>query len=183
MRKLVIIIASVVIFAAFAGCLGGGDEEKKEKPTELALKQGTIQEISGWIDDDGNEHASGTFPLPLNDSNIVSIEITVMVEDSNSENAETDQGSDPDSITVTAAGGNNTETMEGITPFSAKFEFTALGGEEPTNFLDGAWSVQIDAALGGGKPRFFFGFIIWIDQGVAYTISGQYTFLVEETPM
>jgi hypothetical protein len=172
----------VVILAAFAGCLGGGDDKKESKPPELTLKQETIQEISGWIEDDGNEHAAQNFPLPLNNSNIVSIEITVMVEDSDGAHAETDQGSDPDQVTVTVAGGNNSEVKDGITPFSAIFEFTAEGGQETTNFLDGAWSVQIDAALGGGKPRFFFGFIIWIDQGVAYTIGGQYTYLVEEIP-
>jgi hypothetical protein len=172
-----------VILAAFAGCLGGGDEEKKQKPPEFTLRQGTIQDLSGWIDDDGNEHAAGNFPLPLNNSNIVSIKITVKVEDSDGEHAETDQGSDPDSITVTAAGGNNTETKDGITPFSAMFEFSAEGGQETTNFLDGGWSVRIDAALGGGKPRFIFGFIIWIDQGVAYTIGGEYTYLVEEVSM
>jgi hypothetical protein len=183
MRKLVIIIASVLILAAFAGCLGEGDKEKKQKPPEMTLKQGTIQEMSGWIQEDGNEHAAQDFPLSLNNSNIVSIEITVMVEDSDGEHAETDQGSDPDSISVTVAGGNNTETKDGITPFSAIFEFTVQGGQEATDFLDGAWSVHIDAALGGGKPRFFFGFIIWIDQGVAYTISGQYTYLVEEASM
>lgn len=183
MRKWVIAIACVVILAAFAGCLGGGDEGKKEKPPELTLKQGTIQEISGWIDDDGNDHASGNFPLPLNDSNIVSIQITVNVEDSNPEHAETDQGSDPDQITVTVAGGNSTETKDGMTPFTATFEFSAEGGQEATTFLDGGWAVQIDATLGGGKPRFIFGFIIWIDQGIAYTISGQYTYLVEEVSM
>ncbi len=183
MRKWVIIIVSVVILAAFAGCLGGGDKEKKEKPPELVMKQGTITEMSGWIDDDGNEHAAGNFALPLNNSNIVSIEINVMVEDSNAEHAETDQGSDPDQITVTVSGGNNSQTMDGITPFSVKFEFTAEGTQDIINYLDGSWNVQIDAALGGGKPRFIFGFIVWIDQGIAYTINGQYTYLVEEVTM
>jgi hypothetical protein len=164
---------------SLAGCLGGGDEEKKDKPPELVLKSGTLEQLSGWIQGDGSG-ASQAIPINLNNTNIVSVILKVNVEDSNSENAETDQGSDPDEVSITVSGDNFTETQDGTTPMSLNTDFRAQSGSEEITYLSQAWTVNIDATLHGGKPVYFFGFIVYVDQGVAYTIDGEYTYMVEE---
>jgi hypothetical protein len=176
MRKWALLVVTIVVFTAFAGCLGGEAEPENKEPVKMQ-KNGMIEKQEGWIEDDGNEHAYSEISIPVNDSNLIRVKISVRVEDSDAAHSETDQGSDPDNVIVTVSNGNATETQEGPTPFSYSFEFKVLGGAETTEYLAQGWSVTIDAALGGGKPRFVFGFIIWVDQGVAYSIDGDYTYL------
>jgi hypothetical protein len=180
MRKWVLLIAITITMAAFAGCLGGGSEGPKENPTGLVLKHGTVETMSGWINEDGNEHASQSFPITLNDTNIVSVKFTISVEDSDPEHSETDEGSNSDDITVTITGNNETETKQGPTPLSATIEFKSPQGLETPVYLSSSWNIQIDAELGGGKPMFIFGRIVYIDQGIAYKISGDYSYMAEE---
>jgi hypothetical protein len=177
---MVLLIIMIVILAAFAGCLGGEAEEKKAKTPTLVQKHAKNPTLSGWIDHDGNQHASGSIGVNLNETNIVQVKFTVKVEDSDADHSETDQGSDPDDVTVTISGGNFSEKKTGITPFSTQLDFGAPGGTETPQYLDSGWTVQIDSNLGGGKPVYFFGFIVYVDQGVAYTIDADYTYMAPE---
>ncbi len=179
MQKWVLLIVTILIMGSLAGCLGGGDEEKKDKPPELILKSGTMEQLSGWIQGDGST-ATQAVPINLNNTNIVSVAFKVSVEDSNAENAETDQGSDPDDVSITISGGNFTETQDGKTPLALNTDFRAQGGSEEITYLSQAWTINIEATLNGGKPAYFFGFLVYNDQGIAYTIDGEYTYMVEE---
>ncbi len=182
MRKWALLVVTVLIMGALAGCLSGEAEEKKEKTPELVVKHDTIPQLTGWIDDDGNGNtANGQVSVSLNNTNIISVKFTIKVEDSNTEHSETDQGSDPDDITLTITGGNSTETKEGMTPMNANVEIKTTGGSEAQEYLGQSWTIQIDAELGGEKPAYFFGLLVWDDQGVAYTIDAQYSYLAEET--
>ncbi len=180
MRKWVLLMVTIVIMTAFAGCLGGEAENKGNSQPELVLKQGTIPQQSGWIDTDGNRHAHGEFTINLNDTNIVSVNIKLSVEDSDAAHAETDEGSDPDDVIVTVGQGNNSEEKTGMTPFNQQFDIGAPKTEEKTDYLGESWTIVIDAALGGEKPAYFFGLIVWEDQGVAYTIDGSYSYMASE---
>jgi len=180
MRKWVLLMAVVVSMAALAGCLGGDDEAEGEETPELVQKHGTIMPMSGWIDDDGNEHASASIGINLNNTNIVQVKFSVTIDDSDPEHSETDQGSDPDQVTVVAMGGNETNDISGATPYKRDFEFKAKAGPQGSEYLAQSWTINIDAELGGGKPTYFFGFIVYIDQGVAYTIEGEYTYMAPE---
>lgn len=179
MRKWVLIIVTILIMGSLAGCLGGEDEEKKEKAPELVLKHGTIEQLSDWISGDGGT-ATKSIPINLNNTNIVSVAFKVSVEDSNADNAETDQGSDPDDVSITISGDNFTETQDGMTPLALNTDFRAQGGSEEITYLSQAWTINIEATLNGGKPAYLFGFLVYNDQGVAYTIDGEYTYMVEE---
>ncbi len=181
MHKWVLLIAVTVIMAALAGCLGDEGGSEGEEAPELVQKHGTIEPQSGWIDDDGNGNsANGQYTVNLNNTNIIIVTISVVIEDSDAEHQETDQGSDPDEVTVTVSGGNETNELRGTTPFRREFEFKAKAGPEGGDYLAQSWTITIDAALGGGKPAYFFGFIVWEDQGVAYTIEGEYTYMAPE---
>jgi hypothetical protein len=182
MRKLVLVIAVIIVMAAFAGCLGGEAEKKKSNTPVLVPKNAKSPTQSGWIDDDGNEHASAPITVGLNDTNIVHVKFTIRVDDSDPAHSDSDEGSNPDDVTVTISSGNDTEKKGGPTPFSATIEFNAPGGTEAPEYLDQSWTVQIDADLGGGKPMYFFGLIVWIDQGIAYTVDCEYSYMaLEET--
>jgi hypothetical protein len=182
MRKWILIIALILIMASLAGCLGGeGDDDTK--PPVLVQKKGTIPQQSGWIENGGNEHAHGEFTININDTNVIHIKITVRVEDSNPENQETDEGSDPDDVTVTINADNTSEEQNGMTPFSREWKFSApqsMEDDEEPVYLSQSVGIVIDAELGGGKPMFLFGFIIYIDQGIQYTIEGEYTYMAVE---
>jgi hypothetical protein len=182
MRKLVLVIAVVIVMAAFAGCLGGEAEKKKENPPVLVPKNVQSPSQSGWIDNDGNDHASAPITFALNDTNIVNVKFTIKVDDSDQANSETDEGSNPDDVIVSISSGNDTEKKSGPTPLSATIEFTAPGGTEAPEYLDQSWTVQIDAELNGGKP-IFLGFVwVYVDQGVAYKVDCEYTYMaLEET--
>jgi hypothetical protein len=77
-------------------------------------------------------------------------------------------------------GGNETSELTGSTPFRRDFEFKSLAGPDGSEYLGQSWTVNIDATLGGGKPTYFFGFIVYIDQGVSYTIEGEYSYMAPE---
>lgn len=180
MRKWVLLIATILVMGALAGCLGGEAENKKDKAPELTMKRGTIETQEGWLQA-SDEVVSAAITLNLNDTNIVSVTIKISIEDSNAENAQTDQGSDPDDVTVTISGGNETTEQQGVTPFSFNADFRAAGGDgEDAVYLGQSWNIQVNADCNGGKPVYFFGFIVYLDQGVAYTLEGEYSYMAEE---
>lgn len=187
MRRWVLLVVTVSILATFSGCLAGDDGGKKEKPPEMVLKQGTIQQITGWAESNWADSSNEPFiadidiPIVLNHSNFIKVEFTINVEDSDTQHAESDQGSDPDEVVITASGGNiTTEEKRGTTPASIKIEASAQKMGDDMSFLSGTWNIHLHADCYGGKPMFLFGFIVYKDQGVAYTIDGQFSYMVEE---
>jgi hypothetical protein len=187
MRRLVLLVATVSILATFSGCLAGDDGGKKEKPPEMVLKQGNIQQISAWAESNWADSSNEPFivdidiPITLNHSNFVSVEFTILVEDSDSQHAESDQGSDPDEVVVTASGGNiTTEEQRGTTPASIKIEARAQKTGDEMSYLSGNWNIHLHADCYGGKPMYLFGLIVYKDQGLVYTIAGQFSYMVEE---
>ncbi len=176
---------------AFAGCLGGEAEEKKDESPQLVQQQSTILQIKGWAESNWEDQGSGPWivdlpiPVNVNDSNIIQITFTIKVEDSDADHAESDQGSDPDSVTVSASGGANVTTDEskGMTPTTLTLEAKAQMIDEQWNYLPQSWTIQLSAECNGGK-MFKIGPIpiptrTYKDQGVAYTIDGQYTYMAE----
>ena len=185
MRKRVILITILLVAVAFAGCLGSG-EEKKESP-ELIQKHGTIQQMSGWAESNWASNDNQPFiadidiGVMLNHTNIIQVKFTMRVEDSDPQHAETDEGSDPDEITITVTGNNVTsDEKKGITPATIAIEIkaTAQGGE--MSYLGQSWNIHLHAECYGGKPRFVLGFIIYKDQGVAWSLEGEYKYMAEE---
>ena len=63
-----------------------------------------------------SEQAEETIPIDFGVQNVVKVEFTITVKDSDGEHAETDEGSDPDEITVKITWGNTTEKMKMVTP-------------------------------------------------------------------
>jgi hypothetical protein len=186
-RKRVILIAILLVAVAFAGCLGSGEDDKKESAPELVAKHGTIQRMSGWAESNWADSSNEPFivdvdiGLTLNHSNVVQVQFTLKVEDSDPAHSESDQGSDPDDVTVTASGGNTTtDEKKGTTPATINIEVKTVATANEAVYLSQNWVVHLHADCYGGKPMYFFGFIVYKDQGVAWTLEGEYTYMAEE---
>ena len=187
MRKRVILIAILLVAVAFAGCLGSGEDDKKEKPPELVQKHGTIQKMTGWAESNWADSSNEPFIVDidigvmLNHTNIVQIKFKMRVEDSDPAHTESDEGSDPDEVIVTAMGGNiTTDEKKGVTPANIQIDAkaTAQGGEP--SYLSPSWTIHLHGDCYGGKPMYIFGFIVYKDQGVAWSLEGEYTYMAEE---
>jgi hypothetical protein len=190
-HKRVILIVILLVAIAFAGCLGSGEENKKEEPPKLVQKHGTMLQMSGWAESnwaDTNEQpwlADIDIGLTLNHTNIIQVKFKMRIEDSDSAHTETDQGSDPDDVTATANGGNVTsDVARGTTPATLNIEVKATATSGETDYLSQSWVVHLHADCNGGKQYKIGPIPIpgmqYKDQGVAWTLDGEYTYMAEE---
>jgi hypothetical protein len=184
MQKMIAIIV-MIILVAFIGCIGESDGGNDK--TRLIQKNGTLQQITGWAEsnwnetDDSNVIANLSIPININHNNITTLKFSIEIEDSDTEHDETDQGSNPDIITIIISGENQTETQKGVTPLTYSSEFSSTGESQEISYLSQDWHIQINADCSGGKPKSgSLSFSTHKDHGFAYTINGEYTYTVEE---
>ena len=188
----ILVMLIVIIGMVSAGCSDdGGGGKKSTTPEELQTASGTIPSVSGWIaspegSGDETEHTETvTLTGPA-----TAFTVTVSIKDSDAEHAETDEGSDPDSAKVKVfdeTGQSQTQSI--VSGSSYTFKFPKAGGgnatevdeESGTPMMGQMWTIQIKGEqFGSGKPAYFFGFIIWIDQGLAWELSGSYQYVTSE---
>lgn len=187
MHKRVIIITILIVAVAFSGCLGGGEDDDGGSTPELVQKHGTVQRMTGWAESGWANDDSEPYELDqdigvvLNHTNIVQVKFVLKVEDSDSAHSESDEGSDPDEVTVTISGGNvTTDEKRGVTPATLTIEVKAMTQGAEGGYLGQNWVIHLHADCYGGKPRYFLGFIVWKDQGVYWTLEGEYTYMAED---
>ncbi|MDG6221005.1 MAG: hypothetical protein QCI38_06105, partial [Candidatus Thermoplasmatota archaeon] len=174
-----LLIVAMLLTVFSAGCLGGGEEETKDGPKEpnLVAVQGSIPEVAGWAQVEGESKASVAIPISITGDKVTRVVFTINAQDSDAANSETDEGSEPDKITVTIMWGNVSEKHGPMnTPASFNIELKAPAGE----YLPNSGTVTIDGVLGSGKPVYFFGRIVYVDQGFAYQLNTEYTVMQEE---
>jgi hypothetical protein len=184
MQKLVPIIV-VIMLVSFIGCIGesyGGSDK-----TRLAQKNDTLQQISGWVEsnwnetDDSNVFANLSIPININHINITNIKFFIEIDDSDSQHAETDQGSSPDVVTIIISGDNLTETQRGLTPHTDSTEFSSTNESQEISYLSQDWHIQINVDCNGGKPKSSsLSSSTYKDHGFTYSINGEFTYTVEE---
>jgi hypothetical protein len=179
-RIIIGLILIILLVAAGAGCTENKSEEKKGPKYDEV--DGEPFSESGWIDDDGNERAIATIPLGINASEMVtSITVKMRFEDSDPAHSETDDGSDPDEVTIQLSNGvMESESANGMTPCTLEVTMAPNSTDGEEEGMTGSWEISVDGVCNGNKPRFLFGFIIWIDQGIAYNLDVSYTFLEEK---
>ena len=184
------VVAIVMIVAAFAGC---SEESSPDGPPPADTMSGAIDPVNGWVQQDGGgtpSSASTIILVDINATNLKTIEFIIRIEDSNPDNSETDEGSDPDDITVyVTSQGVETAPMTGTTPFNTNIIPSlpnATEGEDGPEYFSNEWDIHISAVCNGGKnPKGPGGivpipFLQYIDQGVAYTYEAKFTY--EEFP-
>jgi hypothetical protein len=186
-KMIVLVVAIIMIVAAFAGC----SEEKSRASTPKGdVVSGTMEPESGWVASSGDSEpwvASAMIPISINSTNVLSIEVSINIEDSDSAHSETDEGGDPDEIEVyLTSQGIETEPVTGTTPFSTKITPTlptnASEGDEASKYFSNEWEINIRALCYSGKNPTGPGgivpiiFLQYIDQGVAYTYDVKFTY-------
>ncbi len=156
------------------------DEEKNEtedensssgsNATSSIYNEVTLPPRNGWMDDEDPHHEED---YQLEHPNICNIKFRIFINDSDQWHEETDEGSDPDTVKVYVEAGECAKSKEGETPFymEASWEY---------NFLPNNWTVTIQGIqFGGGKPVYTqAGFIVYVDQGVAWEIYADYVHYV-----
>ncbi|MCK4718909.1 MAG: hypothetical protein KAT70_09590 [Thermoplasmata archaeon] len=187
------IVAMLFIAVTSAGCLGGDDDSgPDDSQPKIEVSSGIVPPKSGWIaspvavdsDTVEQEHTENfTTPGP-----VVSMSVTVRIEDSDAAHMETDDGSDPDTAKVTVSDGGNGSMSQSISTSTGTytFEFGVAGGEEAAFCKN--WVVEIKGVeFGGGKDAGgvgpFPGLIIgttYYDQGLAWSIEAKYTYVASE---
>ena len=186
MKKKAIIIVAILVLACF-GFMGCSDKSPggSSEPTEV---DGEMPSDSGWIDSSGGGDPSqvdSVINVNINHTTVVSAEFVITIEDSDSAHSDTDEGGEPDEVTVYVSGASGeSERVSGTTPFTQ----TITAPTANTTSEDGAegigpdWKVHIQAACNSGKnPKGPGGivpipFLVYIDQGVAYTLEVTYTY-------
>ncbi len=187
MNKKILIILSIliIIIAGFTGCFEAKTTKKKSGPSYKETP-GEYPSESGWLDsdmsDNSPQHLDTSLPLDINiTTKITVISIMMRFEDSDSAHSESDQGSDPDEVTITLSNGNNETTpATGETPCNLEVQMNIT---EDGQFITGDWQVNVVATCNGGKPYTliprpgYIAPIVYKDQGIAYTLDTSYTFL------
>ncbi len=155
----------------------GGDEtnETDDEPGELRAINASLPEKSGWIDSDEGE-VEHTEPVNFNEGTLIEITFYIHVEDSDEDHSETDEGSDPDTISASATDEVNYLKDTAQTP--GDIILTIKAEDLDTPYLNQFWNVTIwGEDFGGGKPAYFLGFIVWVDQGAAWTLNVNYIYM------
>jgi hypothetical protein len=148
------------------------DDNTEEKEEGVVYNEASLPPRSGWIDSEDAIHVE-EFNLPQ--PYIYSIDIHIYINDSNSEHADTDEDSDPDRVHADVQGGKYHYDEVGFTPFLLDV------GWRSSDLLPNDWTVTMEGEeFNGGKPYFFFGFIVYVDQGVAWKISVDYIYITYE---
>jgi hypothetical protein len=166
--------------------IGDNSDEFPDDPTKSKITYHfvTLDTISGWLHDQENpEYAVHEEEILLQETTITEIYFTIHVEDSDEEHTETDEGSDPDEVRVTVEDSNGTlsDSQDLVTPETMTVSWEA-DSIEYEDLLDNNWTVTIQGIeFGGGKTVYGpGGTIVYIDQGVAWTIDVDYEYFVIE---
>jgi hypothetical protein len=146
-----------------------GENTTDEKEEDVVYHEASLPPRSGWIDSEDVLHVE---EINLPESNIYSITFHVYINDSNYEHAETDEGSEPDYVSAYVEGGDNQYDEKGLTPFLLDV------GWRSSRLLPNDWTVtMVGEEFNGGKPVYFFGFIVYVDQGIAWKICVDYIYI------
>jgi hypothetical protein len=143
-----------------------------ESGVKAVYHEASLPPRSGWIDSEYVLHAE---EIHLQEPYICSITFHVYINDSDHEHAETDEGSDPDYVSAYVESVNNHYDESGLTPFVMDV------GWSSSDLLPNNWTVTIvGEEFNGGKPVYFFGFLVYVDQGIAWKICVDYIYITYE---
>ncbi len=180
---LVMLFSIIIVSGALSGCLG--EEETESKSRKTTVSSGTVPEKSGWLAYDATEPVTTGFTA--NGTKLISLSVNVEIRDWNQEHAETDEGSEPDTVQVKVEsdGGAFSYTERVTTSGSDGIGNTTIEitEEEAGETLPTAWTVSVTGEEfgGGNNPTGPGGivpipFLIYIDQGCEYSVTGSYEY-------
>ncbi len=195
----------IIILLALAGCSdeegGGGEPKKEEKSATLPPISGWIDSPDSSAE---NPQRTVEGKLSANQSEIISVTFVLTFQDSDENHSTTDEGSDPDELELkvtgsTSAGRRIKEIKSAATEGgTGKLELTVPAQANQTSESDGESDGESDEPefvnsnleyeisgkkFGGGKNPTGPGgilpvpFLVYLDQGAAYTLEISYRYL------
>jgi hypothetical protein len=190
-KVMVILFILILLTAGLSGCFGKSESKKKSSGPSYKEIPGEVIRESGWIDSDMGDtpqHVDSTISLTqINASTkITMIQVRIKFDDSDAAHAESDEGSDPDDVTITLSNGmNESAPVTGTTPATLELQM-GLNSTEEDSFMMGSWEIHVTAVCGAGKPFTYvprpgnIAFLQYKDQGIAYDIEVDFLMLTEE---
>lgn len=192
-KLLVIIGVILLILAAYAGCVGSGASSKK-KLMHYSEVSATIPGVTGWLEsdwqtDNQDPYIVGDYiNLNINTTDkLTYIKLTIAFEDTDVAHADTDDGSDPDDIIhaeILVGPDSNclvSDPGSGTTDCVITLELNATwNGTGDDKYFSGQWRINVEATCHGGKDRFPHpgpNMIVYVDEGLAYSVMGEYKYL------
>jgi hypothetical protein len=165
--------------------VGDNADEFPDDPTRSKVYyiDDSLSPISGWLDSgEDPEYSVHVEDIYLPGSDIYSITFEVHVEDSDEEHAETDEGSDPDNVRITVEEGDGVHSDWGEFWTDGYLTYTFVADSlQDIDLLSDYWVVTIEGLEYGDKSVFGpFGLITYLDEGVAWTISVDFVYLIFE---
>lgn len=178
----------IILVATSAGCFE--NKPPKKKGTSYEESTSNYPPTSGWLDSDmgdSPQHVDSTVVLEINASEMITvITISMGFEDYDSDHSESDQGSDPDDVTITLTNGDEaSEPATGTTPCQLNLQLQ-VNSTEADAYLSGTWEISVQAVCNPGKPYTLiprpgqiWAPLTYKDQGIAYTLSATYNYIYE----
>lgn len=176
MRKLVLVIAVIIVMAAFAGCLGGDEGKKKSNEPEMVEASGTTG-TEGSVETLAQgppETVVETVEIIIPDGNVTSVAISIKVSDD-------DDGTNPDQVSGTVEGSGgvgeyNATLPSGPTPYVATVNFKA---QEDLS-LPNNWIISLSVDCYSSDSQTLGILPIWVgtaDNGFSYNVTFTYKYL------
>lgn len=181
---LILLVVVIVIAAAAAGAMMYKPEEAKAKPPKGVEASKDLPTQSGWIsspDSADGGPTEATISANVNDTELLSVTVTVLIKDDDGAHQQTDEGSEPDTVSIKVG----EDTFELITdPASGMVNITKEYGTSDMHMFNDSLTVTVSGVeFGGGKhPTGPIGivpipFLVYIDQGAQYEVSISYTYM------
>lgn len=175
-KKLLAVLAVIIAFTFFTGCLGGSSEGESDGETN---KEYSTRADGVWGPENGhtNEGEDTIVDITFNHQFITEVTFVLTWVDTN-DNGDEEAASD-DVFTVSAGPPNGTE--EGGSGSGGQLQFTVRSGihrEEPVDNNAG-WKLTINIEPGEGTTAPAFGVLVWWeDTGNDWQLSATYSYLV-----
>lgn len=186
LNKKTIALLVVVIIAVAAVGVGAAmykPAKVKVKPPTAVVKERENPPVSGWIasaDASTPGPQSATINVNTNGTEIVSVSVNITIKDDDGQHTQTDGGSDPDTVSIKI--GNDTFEMSTDKASGQVSMAKEYGADKASMFGKNITVTVLGVKFGGGKHPTGPGgivpipFLIYIDQGAAYSVGIKYSY-------
>jgi hypothetical protein len=180
---IIIVIIIVVVGIAGAAAFSQGPADSKKKKAEPERVTAHAPPTSGWIaspDSAEGGAQDATVSVDTAGLELLAVQVNITIVDDDGNHQTTDEGSDPDTVTVEIGD----DVFEIVTEKSSGqgMAVKEYGANDAGSFNDSISVHIVGTEFGGGLHPTGPGgivpipFLVYIDQGCGYTVEIQYTY-------
>ncbi len=182
MRKWALLMVTILVAGALAGCLGGGDDSDSNE-IEYVTAFGIISTQGSVTSQESTDPVpvTETIDLSFPVENLTMISITIIVEDDSADNSDAETRPDDVSGTIEDAGGEgfNETLQEGQTPYQTTITINSREDQS----LPANWKLILDVTCNPSDDNWPGPLIISVspDNGFSYNVTVDYKYLTPVT--